>query len=462
MLQRMHDPVVTRANQQAAVTYVVGRRTAIVDAFADVVTTALWGTMSERRKIAVDKALSLVGCDAEKLDAVTNLLLSGVKQARRPILGWAIRALNFMEQETAANAVTRAPLGAVLAGTEFTFTDGRKADDASVKLKVKDREKRTAEEQKPHTRAEEIINLWTEYARKHPELIPGGPAITTGPHEKAKAEYAVKVTYRFPQALGRPGWTWHWVADIDEACYETQTAPTSIDDLKRDEIKAIIEQHIFGGALSSKCKLKVDPKATGGGGHISLDVASGFGSAIGGQTAVSAEILLTTLVQLQLKARDLQREFNKGDGESDRTNAPWLTDEQIKDAPTESALGHYRQLIDELVAATNAGDDVSIARLERDLVAFNQRLTNPFVDPGKRKSEIEAPDAISHYQAVNIEHIGAPDGAARVEIRDVPAQSGYAKLMADLKVLQDALAAARRIVATQQKGRLTLPLENVA
>ena len=100
-----------------------------------------------------------------------------------------------------------------------------------------------------------------------------------------------------------------------------------------------IDQHISGWASDNG--LSVDRKATGGGGHLSVDLASGFGtSGRGGFVgAVSVETLLSTLLAFQEEAGALSYAFNRGStgkktdkdvGEADVTNARWLTDQELK------------------------------------------------------------------------------------------------------------------------------------
>ena len=232
------------------------------------------------------------------------------------IVALAVRVLNHMEQETATRAVTTAGAGATLIGTEFSFSDGREhtVEKASINLRLLDpRDRKTSAQKAPHTEAEQRIYRWTDWIKKPQQRakIPGNPIIDVAVRAqddaswKPKAEYARKVTYTFAQTPTTAAWTWHWVADIDEGCFETQTRPTSIDDVKNNAaIKAIITEHIFGGAHNEG--LHADPEATGGGGHIWLDVTTGFGHG----AVVSFETLLETLSHLQANALDLQRRFN--------------------------------------------------------------------------------------------------------------------------------------------------------
>ena len=86
---------------------------------------------------------------------------------------------------------------------------------------------------------------------------------------------------------------------------------------------------------------------------------------------------------------------------------------------------------------------------------FNEKLTNPLVTDLKRKANLEAKGDISHYQAVNIEHMDEAEAdKRRIELRDIPAQTSHAKLMKDLATIQLALGATKDRVRQDQSQRL--------
>ena len=86
---------------------------------------------------------------------------------------------------------------------------------------------------------------------------------------------------------------------------------------------------------------------------------------------------------------------------------------------------------------------------------FNEKLTNPLVTDLKRKANLEAKGDISHYQAVNIEHMDEADAdKRRIELRDIPAQTSHTKLMKDLATIQRALEATKERVKQDQTQRL--------
>ncbi len=468
VIRREYDPQVTDTNRADAEQYIAARALDVTTKFCSLL-----------QRIRTDDELSVNAAIGIALRALTmeeplvtlKVLLAGSVAAvpdlrKNAIAAQAVRVLNYMEQELATRAVVTGSTGTMQIGTEFTFGDGLKptVDAASINLDLADPKERKTEKQKAaHSTAQTTIYQWGEAAKKLKAKIPGGPAITVET-VKGKAEYARQITYEFPEIAAAgdkpriPPWTWFWVADIDMACYETQTVPTTIDTIKVPAVQAIITEHIFGGAKG--LGLIPDPKATGGGGHISLDASTGFGHTDNGRTTTSYEVLLATLLDLQTSCNLLQRQFfaaeSKGaaTGEADPTNAPWLKDQQLKDAPKEDVLAAYKKKIDQLDQSVKKGEVGRISTVTDELVKFNQKLTNPMLT-GSRKVEIEDPESISHYQAVNIEHLGdTAVSARRVEIRDIPAQTSAKKLTLDLDAIAASLQQVRDSVRIEQEFRL--------
>jgi hypothetical protein len=178
---------------------------------------------------------------------------------------------------------------------------------------------------------------------------------------------------------------------------------------------------------------------------------------------VSFEVLLETLHYLQENASQLSAKFKKGAlvrgvneqmGEADVKNAPWLQDQEKKADAQADVMADYRAMINDLLDRVRKGQYASVVPLTDRLIAFNRLLTNPSV-PEEEKTETEAPDNISHYQAVNVEHLAKGEGASRLELRDIPAQASPATLDKDLGVITEAIAAARELVLKNQATRLT-------
>jgi hypothetical protein len=373
-----------------------------------------------------------------------------------------------MEAETATKHVTAGAVTAIHVGTEFSFSDGlvHTKAAASINLKLIAPDKRTEQQKKPHAEASSRIGAWTEKARTSRDLIPGKPLIQTSQKNGAKAEYAVKVTYTFN--AGQPNaWTWWWVADIDEGCYETQTMPSSVGKLQEDAVKAIISEHIFG--LAKAQGLTPDASASGGGGHISVDLGSAFGWTDGtGQVVVSFEALLGALVDLQDNAAQFQERVTQAHGEGgqhgevDPTNAPWLGGQTFAEPSDSTPLAEFRTLSANVEKAVAAGDGVTVEQVFAQLIAFNKRLRNQH-DTGTRRGHLEDPENISHYQAINVEHLVEPPPdpldphrhpVSRIELRDIPAQTGHAKLVKDLTTVTDVLSRVRKQIHETQKARL--------
>jgi hypothetical protein len=306
------------------------------------------------------------------------------------------------------------------------------------------------------------------------------------------------ITYTFAATDTATQWTWYWVADIDEACFETQTMPTSVKDFQKPAIAAIIKKHIFetaskvtleqapnrgannrraGNARGNVAQaepeqprgLRPDPTVTGGGGHLSFDASTAFGDA---QGRISLEVMLSTLEHLQNTADDLSRRFRTGTDDkplkqaneqgtgqenvpADFQNAPSLDTQKLKGTTTDLPMKQYTALVTSIQDQVKRGDVVTLTKIKNDLVEFNQKLTNPKVVQGARKQHLEDPENISHYQAINIEHLAEPTASERrVEVRDVPAQTDYDKFLQDLGHLVDEIKAAREVVRSEQKGRL--------
>ncbi len=460
-VRRMHDPTIGDANARLAATNYINqesglllppyqallgrvrgldqqpnRATALKTAITNVA-----GLMTTKPANAVmsDTARVIVGQAAQGNDVDGAISL-------------AVRTLNAMEQELATDSALSRSVDQALIGTEFTFSDGKPDTNpsASIRLQLVEPGKRTADQKKPHEKAQTTIYQWTEYAKATP--IQNVPKPTVTAVNDGKGEYAKQVNYEFPD-----GTTWWWKADIDEGCYETQTQPTASGDLTSGRVNSIIEAHIFGGA--AKKGLTVDRSATGGGGHLSMDFSTSAGGTVRNSPVESFELLLTILGTLQENAANLSRQWvadsgEGGVGEADKKNAPWLKDENLKSG-AKDALAPYREVVNDATKRALAGGLTSIVALTDELVAYNRRLVNPTEMPIKDRQHIHDPDNISHYQAVNIEHLKETDASARrIELRDIPAQGGVVTLKRDLAVLAEAIEAARTATREEQRVRL--------
>ncbi len=507
-IRRLHDPAAALANAGPAIAYINAQGKILLNGLTNSIKAA--GGRPKKVDDVLNIALKLGDPAAlpNPLDAAAKaLLISGAAgQAALPQPGGvaelAVRALNYAEREITTSNALGQDVRKVKIGTEFSFGDGKPASDAEASVNIKvampeaprgeqpeQTKKREATYGQPRTRALERIAAWAKAAENNADKIPGKPTVVATGHV-GKATFAKKITYTFTEPKE---WTWYWVVDIDEACYETQTKPTSVSEFENGPIKEIINEHIFKGAAEVKLQeearprakgnkksadkpeaptlgLRPDPTSTGGGGHLSFDLGTAFGDENG---AISVELMLTTLGELQQNADDLAREFRKDtkgrrltqpteDQQGtepvplDVANAPSLSAQRLKLNALQNGLDGYTTLVETINTRVLQGSTDDLPAIHAELVAFNQTLTNPEVLPGERKDHVESAANISHYQAINIEHLGDDEASSRrVEIRDIPAQTDYAKFLRDLKVLVDALGNARQTVKNAQSARLT-------
>ncbi len=121
-------------------------------------------------------------------------------------------------------------------------------------------------------------------------------------------------------------------------------------------------------------------------------------------------------------------------------------DDRKGESAADRGLGTMDRLQDELtrIEAEAAGGTLDIPGAARRLIALNGEFDNPLLRDDKRRAEILS--ELSHYQAVNVEHMGNAGASRRLELRDVPAQESHARLMHDLKVVLGYLADARQKV----------------
>ena len=384
-----------------------------------------------------------------------TLMQSGADlNVRTLVLTAAVRALNVLEQDTAADArLATEPVSEVKVGTEFTFTNDeiRKTDpgvtDAAAKA---------------------MVGRWRRLVAQDKALVPQEIKDKKGKADKGGEKNAVKFIYD----LG-DGKTWWWALDIDPGCLETQTAPAT--KLELDVVKHIIARHIFGKL--PELGLIVDRSAHGGGGHISLDMATLFGK--------SAELLLTVLTQLQAAASTQQVNvvnWNDQFNYVDAPNSPWLADQGFSTDPGRGGgqrafAALVARLQQELAAGEIATDEVAI-----QLNTFHTQLVNLWATQTKARpapkkgtgrgaaakfaadknawdKEQERADNVlahpEHYQAVNVEHLAPTVKASkrRIELRAIGAQGSYENLVEDLRYIYARIAQARKEVSENVSAR---------
>ncbi len=289
---------------------------------------------------------------------------------------------------TACRAVEKASpahRGGVKFGTEFTFTN---ADLRPLRL---------GELSDAMRLAETLIKKWQTKGKE------------VKPHNKPKATFARKFVYP-TDSLGRQWW---WVLDVDEGCIETQTDPTSFDDLKDGAIQRIIEEDIFKQAA----KLGIEPHAEVGGGHLSLDRATTFGD--------DAQTFRNFLV-LYANQKDKWTQMD-----TDFVNAPFVQ---------ELPKAQRRAFVDVITAFDAAYNGPlhqswSIDRLVREISTHVYTFVRTTEQTG----------SAAHYQAVNIEHMADDEPEKRrIEMRRFRPQTGFRDLVySHLTALLDMIDEAR-------------------
>ncbi|WP_443033941.1 eCIS core domain-containing protein [Streptomyces sp. CA2R106] len=418
-VQRFLDPAVAQSDAEQARTYIHEHARQIIGTY-----TKTAREESYNPDLSTQEALKEVsGLEGDEWKAVGRELAraAGGGQVGAGLAPQRLRTmveiLNRIEQRNQTHTTARADTEALKFGTEFTFTDPKLRElvppDGDEKEHLK-------KERKPaRDYAYGVIDNWTGrvLARKTPGVRVAASAVSSGVKAPGKA---VRFTYTKGDEV-----VFHWTLDVDNSCLETQTMPSTGGHLNSADVSQIIQHDIFGVARS--LRLETDVTARGGSGHISVDVATAFGG--------SVTLFLRTVEDLQKKSAEWVNSFHANPAEGyDKVNSPWLSDLAFKPNAAQGAanpLQGLQTLVSELIAEAQEGR-LNIAGAAQRLQQFDARLTNPAVaanDP--RGAHILS--EMSHYQAINTEHAGAEGSAARLELRDVPAQTGLERLNADLE-----------------------------
>lgn len=343
---------------------------------------------------------------------------------------WSVglsRILNRMQERNETYRKSGEDTDSLVFGTEFTFTDAKLRGLVPPDEHETKDQKNARRQTRDH--AYDVINRWTKRVTAPAGLKVRAEAVNDS-SVKAPGN-AVRFTYTKNSAV-----VWHWTLDVDQGCLETQTMPATAAELNGSEVAKIIQEHIFGVARS--LKLETDVTKQGGSGHISVDVRSAFGG--------SVTLFVKTIEHLQSKAADWASGFHGDKVEEgyDKVNSPWLSDLAFKageDKGDKDPLAGLQALVQQLVKEATAGK-LDIAGAARKLQEFDRRLTNPATKGHPRAAHILS--EMSHYQAINTEHAGAPGGAARLELRDVPAQTGLDRLNKDLDFIKAMVTKVRK------------------
>jgi hypothetical protein len=460
LLQRFYDPNIADNARQAAVTYLFTNARPIAGAYlwANADDEAIQGVLektfvtltsvfpnpapglTQRKTVVWQKVLA---GDVPWQNAVVATNGTAIAEnLKRQVLETAVRTLNVLEQDTITKAVgQRALAGTVDVGTEFTFTNPA---IRKVKPGVSD------------TAAVNMIKAWRKLVEEDTKIKPP-PAVKSVKGKADKAgENAVKNAVEFTYTRGNR--TWWWVLDMDPACLETQTKPSTQTEL--NEWAGVMQAHIFG--FATQLGLEVDASAKGGGGHISLDLATLFGG--------SPDILLGVLSALQNDVAGWAQQF----AYDDAPNSPWLREQGTSTNKAKGqALTAYIALVTNLQQQINTGG-ITFEDVTRRLRDFHATTVNLWADdiiethktasPKEKKLDeykeqhqnaLNVTANPSHYQAVNIEHI-TPDTDAtkrRMELRAIGAQASPERLGRDLNYIYALIDEVRRDVLQQVSTR---------
>lgn len=436
-VQRYHNPNITNDNKNAALDYLKGDGRAVANSFRE----------QNRLKInrgSIEEAMvRFKGVFPGEIDQVNRLVVGYYKSGVASVdgkspeqIGLLVRAVNAMEENIKTKAAAKVESGDIPLGTEFTFvrSDIVKLDPSNI-----DGKKASAAQKTAYRVAKGLIDQWkgrVQAVRKDTVRV----RMTGG---KAGINAAAKFTYSEVS-----GGEWYWVLDIDAACLETQTMKTSSVALQEHgsglNVKDIIKDDIFAVArelklapsrrLASTSDPKTGEDLAGGGGHISIDAAKAFGG--------SVTILIDLLERLQTDAETWQHRFETSydmDGSSEKANdpnSPWMKDLTLNGPERMKALESYLDELQEIRSDAQGGRLDFAGALSR-LTAFNRLLTENFPVPPKDSQGKDLQGAaldkhLMHYQAINIEHAGNPDESARLELRDIPAQDSFDRLLADV------------------------------
>ncbi|MEK9657337.1 MAG: hypothetical protein VW378_03050 [bacterium] len=292
------------------------------------------------------------------------------------------------------------------------------------------------------------IPLMTAW-RQMIDNLPLGPDISWSfskdPHS---SNYAIRITYTHNPSNE----TWWWRLDADDGCLETQTQPSSFDQLRRPWIQTIIKQHIFQAAEACSYHLIPDQSKRGGGGHLSLDATSLFHG--------SATLLLETFRYLHAHRKEWNA-FFQSDPSDARLNAPWLI--QLKLPPNSTsnttyphAHAYFEQKSAQWLRDIDNGHlhyGKSVPGLVSDccqeLTAMFSRFQNPCAqqlchstEPRLRTQGKNYTTNPEHYLAVTAEHL-SEDRMSRIEFRAIPAQRNLDEFFQHIEKLFDFLVRVR-------------------
>ncbi|NJD90453.1 MAG: hypothetical protein FIA91_02890 [Geobacter sp.] len=287
---------------------------------------------------------------------------------------------------------------------------------------------------------------------------------------------------------------WSWYLDVDECCLEIHAPPLTFAEYQDEGIKEIIESHIYDAAKVKNIKAGEDGK---GGGHLSVDMASGFDN--------EPRLVLKTLLLWEVLQYCIDEYKNTIDTK-DNKNAGYIFDcsrkcfiNQLENqftckvniGSTAKLRIDHTDIIKWLLEYTrinvmsykkrtdafkkikltslliNTLNDMYIGKNAKsvndqiDIYIKNitdlQKLLrdNPIHEQCESKGKIAAEfsNHILHYQNINLEHALEPPPAdqnklptSRIEFRRFVSQASYADLKDDIESLLNMIAFSRAVV----------------
>lgn len=217
--------------------------------------------------------------------------------------------------------------------------------------------------------------------------------------------------------------------DLDPSCIEVQTYPIEYKKLLTDEsdtLYKLLVKTIFDSASTVELSPASNPE-TGGGGHISIDVASAFLN--------EGHYLRNFFVHYLQQSKTTGSIFQRS---QDIDNAPFPheidAEKGIQRAIRQfDGLPKEKQTIEEFVKMINkeyAGHGIEKLKSQiRTILSQTQPRTQKV-----RDDEIKS--QMIHYQAVNLEHIiGEPKATQRIEMRRFDAQQNLGELQEQITEL---------------------------
>lgn len=292
-------------------------------------------------------------------------------------------------------------------GTEFTFSNKEHITCTLEDLKRNHSNVAVANEKlKAYTSAlKRITNMTVD---QNTILNKVSEAATVHKKFENSSYNAVAVCFELYDKVKKKSSNWYVNFDLDPFCIELQTQPVTYEFY--NTYKALLNQVIFGTA--KRCELYPDPNPdTGGGGHISLDVATAFQN--------NPVYLRNFMVLYENVVRD----------KTDWRNEILVKCQDIDNAP-------FLHEINELeVFRWNLGMLDSSAYSMKPFVNTMQREVYRNLTATLAGMGVNPQDA-PHYQAINLENVLNPDvSQRRVELRRFNAQANIDELLRQLDIL---------------------------